>query len=173
MLHGLNLKWVSDKYKNYVATDVFKKIGCNVTLKSTQVDKRSYFEVLSQYDSDLYVKVRGSIFNKTYTEIIETAGPESWNWSFAIDHIGELLSEVSLEKSLEIVDYLDDVVKSHPLYGSMRGANDRNFSGKSVATLGNIPSALAIALESAKWLYDADGTAKIASELKRSELHAV
>lgn len=54
----------------------------------------------------------------------------------------------------------------------MRGANDRNFNGKSVATLGNIPSALAIALESAKWLYNADGTTKVASELKRSELHA-
>lgn len=173
LLHGVNLKWVSDRYKEYVAADVFKKIGCNVTLKSIQVDKRSYLELLSQYNPDLCVKVRGAIFNKTYTEIIETTEPEIWNWSFAIDHIGELLSEVSLEKSLEIVDYLDDVVKSHPLYGTMRGANDRNFNGKSVATLGNIPSALAVALESAKWLYDADGTAKIASELKRSELHAV
>ena len=173
LLHGVNLKWVSDRYKEYVAADVFKKIGCNVTLKSIQVDKRSYLELLSQYDPDLCVKVRGAIFNKTYTEIIETTEPEIWNWSFAIDHIGELLSEVSPEKSLEIVDYLDDVVKSHPLYGTMRGANDRNFNGKSVATLGNIPSALAVALESAKWLYDADGTAKIASELKRSELHAV
>ena len=115
-----------------MAADVFRKIGCNVTLKPIQVDKRSYLELMSQYDFDLYAKVRGAIFDKTYTEIIETTEQESWNWSFTIDHIGELLSEVSLEKSLEIVDYLDDVVKSHPLYGTMRGANDRNFNGKSV-----------------------------------------
>ena len=67
---------------------------------------------MSQYDFDLYAKVRGAHLIKTYTEIIETTEQESWNWSFTIDHIGELLSEVSLEKSLEIVDYLDDVVKA-------------------------------------------------------------
>lgn len=97
LLHGLNLKWVSDRYKEYVAADVFRKIGCNVTLKPIQVDKRSYLELMSQYDFDLYAKVRGAIFNKTYTEIIETTEQESWNWSFTIDHIGELLSEVSLK----------------------------------------------------------------------------
>ena len=55
---------------------------------------------------------------------------------------------ITLDKSILIVDFLNEFVTNHPLYGTMRGARDRNYTGKYVSTLANIPSELAIDLES-------------------------
>lgn len=169
LLSRLDIQWISDKYIEYITPDVFQKIGCNTTLKSIQVDKKSYLLRLSLHDKELYAQAIEKIFSKLYTEVLE---PETWNWAFSVEHIKDLVTEVSLSESIDIVDFLNEIVGKHPLYGKMRGARDRNYSGKSVATLEKIPSALAIELESENWLYDKDGRLKPITELKASDLNA-
>lgn len=168
MLKGLALSWVSGEYSGHISADTFIKIGCNIQLKSVWTDQKSYLLLISSYNKSFSSEIVDKIFSKQYTEVIE---PGVWNWEHSVDHIRELLMDVSLGKSIAIVDFLDGLVEKHPLYGTMRGARDRNYSGKSVATLSGIPSALAAQLEAVEWLYDKNATKREIKSLKLSELH--
>lgn len=169
LLCGLDLQWVSEQYIGKVSPDVFLKIGCNNFLKPVQIDRNKYYERLSQCDSNFYERAKDKIFSKSYTEIVE---PENWNYANTVDNVDSLLMNMTLEKSILIVDFLDDFVCNHPLYGTMRGARDRNYTGKYVATLSNIPSALALDLNSYCWLFNKNGELVLVENIKKSELHS-
>lgn len=169
LLSGLDLQWVSENYLNHIAPEVFLKIGCNESLKITQIDRRDYYLKLSIYDHDFFDKANQAIFSKQYKEVVE---PENWTYSCTVEHIEQLLANPTLEKSVQIVDFLDEVVSKHPLYGTMRGARDRNYNGKYVEKLAYIPSALAIELDTANWLFNADGVLVPTKQLKMSDLHS-
>lgn len=169
LLSSLDLQWVSDQYLGKVSPEIFLKIGCNNFLKPVQVDRDTYYERFSQYDSNFFIKAKEQIFSKPYTEIVE---PADWNYANTVDNIDSLLVNITLDKSILIVDFLNEFVTNHPLYGTMRGARDRNYTGKYVSTLANIPSELAIDLESYGWLFNQNGELVLAEQAKKSELHS-
>ena len=163
----LDLPWVSEDYRGKVPTEVFLKIGCNIDLKIVDVDQKTYLDLLGSIDFRLYSELQKKVFSKRYTKV---DFPEEWNWNCTLDHIDDILQCKTLQQSIGVARYLNDIVKKHPLYGRLLGSQGRAFNTATAEGVDKVPSMLALQLHASAWLYDKNGDAQKASELKKSML---
>ena len=87
-----------------------------------------------------------------------------------MDHIDDILQCKTLQQSIGVARYLNDIVKKHPLYGRLLGSQGRAFNTATAESVDKVPSMLALQLHASAWLYDKNGDAQKASELKKSML---
>lgn len=169
VLSRMDVSWVSDAYCGKIPGEVFEKIGCNAGIKDIFVDHYTYNDTLRRSDGNFFGMLNRRILSKRCQRVDE---PETWEMYHSIDHLEDILCSGSVETSVKVVDLLNETVKKHPLYGKMTGSHSRGFSTATTDSVEHIPSMLALALCSAKWLYDRTGTLQRPADMKKSDLAA-
>lgn len=144
----VDIKYISMSYENDPKLDekFFNSIGCVSSLKKIEVSKSDYIKLAKKYlGQEASNDIANRILAKTYQHGIK------WNMSF--EGFPEVLNEVDLAKSKRIAAFLNKSSIQFDIYGSLSGANDKNFSGN-VDTL-SAYSAIGIALAFIPWIYNA------------------
>ena len=132
--------------------DFYRKIGCNYGLKLMELSSNEYINLIRQYIGTAEAKILNhNIFLKNYT-----SSKIEWNTYF--DGFPDVFNDISFDKSIEIVKFLNASLNRFDISGEIVGADDKNFAGKNVETA-EIYSAIGIMLAFEKWIYITDSDA--------------
>ena len=126
----VDIRFLSEKYFEdlYISIDedFLKKLGCSSGLREEPANKQVYLEDVKRFcGRDASETLRGNIFSKQY---IST----KTNWAFNYVGFPQVFKNMSVSRSLEIAKFLNRKTQEFDIQGEIVGANDKNFSGKSV-----------------------------------------
>jgi hypothetical protein len=126
--------------------DFFKKIGCNLGIRTLQAPREEYLKAVRKYQGpQVEMDLRFSIFQKTYIS-------KKLNWAFCYEGFPQVFRDMTPEKSIAIAKFLNHNAMNFDIQGELVGADDQHFSGKNVDSA-MAYSMLGLMLCYEKWIY--------------------
>ena len=166
----IRLRFLSDSYFDgsfesmRLDENFFLSIGCHYGLRKIETDKETYLKAVGKYLGYAQAAALNyAVFSKDYIS-------GKLNWAFNYEGFPEVFKDITKEKSVDIMRFLNSNTMNFDIKGELTGANDRNFSGKYVDSKAAF-SMLGLFLSFEKWIYiKEDSVPHSPSEVDREDL---
>lgn len=154
LLDGIaELTYLSTDYQTESKLDerFFRDIGCPATLQRMHISRNAYLALVQKYlGRNAKEELSAAVFSKEYTEGVA--------WDVTYESFPEVLQALDIKRSIEVARFLNKNHSDLTIKGELTGANDQQFSGKSVDTK-IVYTALGLLLTYHPWLFSVEGVA--------------
>ena len=148
----LHINYLSEKYFDDTVLsikldqDFFKKLGCSTGLKVREASKSVYLQTVKRYCGSADEReIASKIMSKHYIS-------SKFGWDFCYEGFPDVFIEMDQKKSLAIAKFLACNTTKFEIKGELVGADDQNFSGSHVESVGAY-SMIGLMLCFEKWIY--------------------
>lgn len=127
----------------------FRKIGCIHGLEAKNVSSDQYLQTVKKYCG---YKVSNEISSKIFTKRHISNKPD---WSINYEGFPEVFSEMNLNKSIKIANFLNKNLDKFDIEGELIAADDEYFSGSNVDNI-RVYTMIGLQLAYERWIYVED-----------------